>query len=324
MGNPAFIITIDTEGDNLWAAPAEITTRNAQFLPRFQALCEEFDFPPSYLVNYEMAIDPGFQVLGKDVIARGRGEIGMHLHAWNSPPLLPISDDDHRYTPYLIEYQKDVIRKKVDYLTKLLEDVFAIDIVSHRAGRWAFNEFYASVLREHGYLVDCSVTPGVDWSANKGLPQGGGGTDYRNFPSTAYFMSEDDISVPGEGCLLQVPMTIRPKYSPYREVVRKHWRKLCGKSTARSMLWVRPRGGNVSEMLAVANEALAAGSGYVEFMLHSSELMPGGSPTFRDEAAIENLYRDLRHFFEQISKKCTGRTLAQFHQTLVATRAVNA
>ena len=33
-----FIITIDAEGDDLWASPRDITTRNAEYLPRFQAL----------------------------------------------------------------------------------------------------------------------------------------------------------------------------------------------------------------------------------------------------------------------------------------------
>ncbi len=35
---PRFLITIDTEGDNLWSLPREITTSNAKFLPRFQNL----------------------------------------------------------------------------------------------------------------------------------------------------------------------------------------------------------------------------------------------------------------------------------------------
>lgn len=37
---PAFLITIDTEGDNIWARRLPITTRNAEYLPRFQKLCE--------------------------------------------------------------------------------------------------------------------------------------------------------------------------------------------------------------------------------------------------------------------------------------------
>src|SRR5207237_8194683 len=51
----AFIITIDTEGDDLGSSPREITTRNAKYLPRFQALCTRFKFRPVYLTDYEMA-----------------------------------------------------------------------------------------------------------------------------------------------------------------------------------------------------------------------------------------------------------------------------
>jgi len=48
MSETPFIITIDTEGDNLWANPREITTHNAAYLPRFQSLCERFRFKPVY------------------------------------------------------------------------------------------------------------------------------------------------------------------------------------------------------------------------------------------------------------------------------------
>lgn len=40
MTKPAFLITIDTEGDNLWQNHDRIATENTRFLPRFQALCE--------------------------------------------------------------------------------------------------------------------------------------------------------------------------------------------------------------------------------------------------------------------------------------------
>ena len=36
MPEAPFIITVDTEGDDLWARPREITTRNAEYLPRFK------------------------------------------------------------------------------------------------------------------------------------------------------------------------------------------------------------------------------------------------------------------------------------------------
>ena len=50
-----FIITVDTEGDNLWRwkKGEPITTNNVHFIPRFQELCEEFGFKPVYLTKYK-------------------------------------------------------------------------------------------------------------------------------------------------------------------------------------------------------------------------------------------------------------------------------
>ena len=72
-----FLITIDTEGDDLWAKPQTITTHNSKFLPRFQQLCERFGQRPTWLVNYDMALCPDFQALGRNMLGRDAGEIGM-------------------------------------------------------------------------------------------------------------------------------------------------------------------------------------------------------------------------------------------------------
>jgi hypothetical protein len=55
-------------------------------------------------------------------------------------------------------------------------------------------------------------------------------------------------------------------------------------------------------MREVVDEARAVGRPVLEMVLHSSELMPGGSPNGRDAAAIEALYRDLRALFSQVAQ----------------------
>ena len=65
-----------------------ILLRKIRIFTRFQQLCERFQFKPVWLTNYEMAIDEAYIEFAQDVIARNTGEIGMHLHAWNSPQLL--------------------------------------------------------------------------------------------------------------------------------------------------------------------------------------------------------------------------------------------
>ena len=133
MNQPAFLITIDTEGDNLWAMPRSITTRNAHYLPRFQSLCERYGLKPTYLVDWDMARCAEFVTFGRRALNDGTAEIGMHLHAWNTPPISQLTDDDFRYCPYLIEYPVDVIRDKVAHMTDVLTDTFGIPMRGHRA-----------------------------------------------------------------------------------------------------------------------------------------------------------------------------------------------
>ena len=61
-----FLITVDTEGDNLWAwhKGDPINTTNTRFIPRFQELCNKFGFKPVYLTNYEMLMDDEYCVKG--------------------------------------------------------------------------------------------------------------------------------------------------------------------------------------------------------------------------------------------------------------------
>lgn len=314
---PYFLITIDTEGDNLWSKPREITTRNAKFLPRFQALCETYRLKSTYLTNYEMATCHEFQEFGLDILRRATGEIGMHLHAWNSPPVVPLTEDDYAYQPYLMEYPQQLMRDKIVYLTDVLEQTFAVIMTSHRAGRWGFNEVYARILAEEGYRVDCSVTPRVSWKYDMGDPQNSGGTDYSPFPDRPYFLNLEDIQQPGRSSLLEVPVTILSLLpaSLARLQCSVGPRSLAGRVVNHffpSACWLRPKRGNLNLMLRILRLARRQHHECVEFMLHSSEFMPGGSPSFPRTDDIERLYGDLEVLFEHASKEFQGATLTEF------------
>lgn len=320
MTLPAFIITIDTEGDNLWQNHRKIATENARFLPRFQELCERYHFKPVYLTNYEMAIDAHFVEFARDAISRNQAEIGMHLHAWNSPPDHDLTGDDWRHQPYLIEYPDAVMGEKVRFMTQLLEQTFQTKMLSHRAGRWAFDGRYARLLMELGYQVDCSVTPRVDWRPSSGAPGGNGGSNYRHFPRQAYFIDPGDIARAGDSTLLEVPMTTEYKHAAWVNLAKQGYDRLRGKRRSPSVHWLRPAGGNAQQMCQVAQRALDNGADYIEFMLHSSEFMPAGSPTFKDAAAIDRLYADLGQLFDWLKDRVSGLTLAEYYQRKIGAR----
>lgn len=323
---PKFLITVDTEGDDLWSRPRTITTRNAGFLPRFQSLCGSYGLKPTYLVNYEMAISPVFREFGRHLLARQAAEIGMHLHAWNTPPLVPLTPDDLLFQPYLIEYPESVLRQKVALMTDLLEATFGVKMISHRAGRWSFDETYARTLVGCGYRVDCSVTPFVSWAEHRGDPHGRGGTDFSQFPSEPYFIDLDAVSRPGDSPLLEIPMTIVPFARLVPDWLRARVNGLrLGRRIMNRFLppvrWLRPDRRNRDALVGLLRRAVREQRFCIEFMVHSSELMPGGSPLFPRREDVERLYARLEVLFAVARESCVGATLRECYEQLATRRA---
>ena len=168
----------------------------------------------------------------------------------------------------------------------------------------------------------------MTWRSCPGDPSRDGGPDYSAFPEHAYWLDPADISRPGPRGLLELPVTVRAR--------ARLWHALPGAAAAPatsppamhnfrakldrawpSFVWLRPTRRNRREMQWVVSEVLRNGEAYAEFMLHSSELMPGGSPNFRDERDIERLYDDLEALFSFVDARFAGRTLAE-HYELVA------
>ena len=122
-----FIITVDTEGDNLWNwdGKSEIKTENSLYIPRFQELCEKYGFIPVYLTNYEMALDDRWVEYSSAKAKEGKCEIGIHLHAWNTPPIYELEND-----PSLLIAAKN----KLSNMLKIYTSAFAMEMYSIRLG----------------------------------------------------------------------------------------------------------------------------------------------------------------------------------------------
>jgi len=315
------LITIDTECDNGWAQTGKVTTENAGYLPRFQQLAEKFGFKPTYLAAYEMALDRFFIDFAKDALKRSTCEIGSHLHPWNTPPAYKLTSDDNKFHPLLVEYPENIIHDKVKFLTDFLEDTLGRKIVSHRAGRWAFNAAYAKILCRLGYKVDCSVTPLEKLPPEK-RPQSEPQApfiDYTNCPADAYFLNSTDISIPGDSPLLEIPMTTMQHYGKIKtfllsimpgNICKNAFRMFFG----RPVYWFRPHSFHKQELSVVAECKVKQQADYIMFMLHSSEFMPGSSPVFKTEKQVERMYEDIEQVFEFLSKNnVQGATCSEYY-----------
>ncbi len=304
-----FIITIDTEGDNLWQWKKgdEITTENTLFLSRFQSLCDKYAFKPVWLTNWEMINDPRYVEFITKVEEEKRGELGMHLHAWNTPPFFELEHTETSEAPYLIEYPQAVMEEKIKTLTEEIEKKTGIRPTSHRAGRWAMNKTYFSLLEKYGYTVDTSVTPHMNWEGKRGESPSSKGSNYSSSPEESYFINE-------KRTILEVPVTIIKSH----KLFSSRYKSLKGRvgniyhSILGDTLWLRSDGSNLSRMMYIVDKAEKEERDYIAFMLHSSEFMPGGSPTFKTSESIEKLYSDLEVLFKRISRNFEGITLRDY------------
>jgi hypothetical protein len=222
----------------------------------------------------------------------------------------------------MIEYPEAIIREKVKVLTDLLQERFGVKMVSHRAGRWAFDATYARILSEFGYRVDCSITPYVKDVAPSRLdsdPVKVPLPDYSTFPAEPYFLDEEDISRAGQLGILELPVTIIPNYGRIRSAIYELFPQGACRRLFRGIFgvpvkWFRPTRRRPRVLMQVAIEKVKAHSDYVMFMIHSSELAAGCNPQFRNEKDIDLLYRNMHDTFQWLFQcGVKGATCREFY-----------
>lgn len=297
-----FIITVDTEGDNLWKWKHgdSITVENAKHIERFQNLCEKYQYKPVYFVNYEMAQSDILVDALKARAKNGLCEIGMHLHAWNTPPEydLPL-----RYSgcPYITEYPEDVIRKKHEYLKQFITERFGITPVSYRAGRWSTNDCLFEILDELGFFVDSSITPKIKHNCVGMSVSCGNNYRYEKYKPKKLGKS-----------LIEVPMTtLRVRNISGLNIKNRLSHLIKGEE-----LWLRPALHSYEDMIRIIKLVEKSGSSFLNFMIHSSELMAGCNPYCKTENDIQKMYRKTEQIFEHVSSNYEGITLREFYQEI--------
>lgn len=307
-----FIITIDTEGDNQWDHGRDLTVENIKYIPRFQALCEEYGMKPTYLVTSEVCQDVFAKDLFTNYLLKGHAEVGAHLHSWTTPPFLRgdgfrENDPSHAFAS---ELPYDLLLEKIANLTGQITGSFGKRPTSFRSGRYGFNENVARALIANSYVVDSSVTPFVSWAKHSGIPGGNGGPDFLDFPVTPFHFKVDG------GTLVEIPITIMPTGFPLRNSIKlaQYYFRNVDQSFALRILrklfysnqpvWLRPvPGTNLSHLSRLIDVTIARKLPFIIMMFHSSELMPGCSKYRPDSNSIEELYELLSGVFKLLAEK---------------------
>lgn len=319
---PDLLITIDTEADNEWDLTTPRTFKNIQRLRALQDLCDGYGVKPTYLVAYDVAQDDQSRELLQELAAEGNCEIGAHLHAWSTPPDYELVPGLFRHNPYLHEFPPHIQEEKVGNLTRALATAFGRQPLSYRGGRWSFDAFAAELLMEAGYLVDTTVTPGVNWQMNPGYSPGAVGPSYSGAPEGPYWIDP----VEGQVGLTEVPVSITAKgsmrhlaHSPDGRIsclspLSALGRRALHKAGLCRLVWLRPGFSPVDDMVWACDEFCRQNAPALNVMFHSSELIAGGSPRIQDDNAVAHFVGDLDRLMAYATRDlgARGLTLTNF------------
>jgi hypothetical protein len=301
------VFGVDTEEEGLFVGayprvPAGV--RNVAELRRLEFVTREFGIPLTLLVSYPVARDPAccdVLLRWKDVLG---AEIGAHLHPWNTPPFAdlpwpePIPSD--RLPP-------ELLRAKLQTLLAAIEDNLGVQPRSFRMGRWDFGRQVRRLLPEHGIQVDSSIVP---------CRHVVGAPDNFLAPGDPFWLDTGD----GRPRTIEIPLTLVPLLAGVPRLLHRLSRRFAGTGGERILSGFRSWGAIGPQpvwypqptMRLAARLHARRGGRVLSVSVHSSELMPGGSPNSRDEAAVARLTAKTRRFLAWLARhhSVCGRTLS--------------
>ena len=315
------VITIDTEEDDQWRRQGPPSVQNIRFVPPFQELCQRYGFKPTYLCTYEVARSSAFEQVLLPLEQAGAAEIGAHLHAWSTPPIDDLWDAATLPASYASEIPTSLYRWKMESLTALLRQRRQAERMSYRGGRWGLSAANIELLLELGCVVDCSVTPSLNWEDPGARERG---QDYRGAPLRPYYVSWGDPAREGASPLLEVPVTVVHTNRLVRESpVLASWygrnrkrpvARLLNRSFRVAPQWFRPfKDMTADRLYRVYTTAQSLGLPVVQMTFHSSEMMPGGSPHNETPEDVAQLFAKLEDVFSRLATDgVEGVTLSSF------------
>lgn len=216
-------------------------------------------------------------------------EIGAHLHHWNTPPIacnIPVSGE-LRSAP-ACQLSAQCLDAKLEHLMRAGQEFLGRPLKSFRMGRWDLHAIAFPILARHGIICDASVRPLHAFSRKDKGP------DHFSAPANPYW-----IDTP-EGRLLEAPLTVTPLLSPFAHIPAKFaWgRKLRASLRKWGALALLPVEHPLWLMKLTTNMHAGAGGQFLSLTWHSSEMMPGATPHFSSQAAVDKFLAKISRYLD--------------------------
>lgn len=296
-----FTMTVDTEEEWDWNAgwpTSHLQLSNIHRLPRFQAVCERYGVATTYFTDQAVLDDPAAADVMRDLARRDRVEMGMHIHPWNTPPIISNGPVTARQT-FLHNLPDETIVAKLDSVYQTFAKI-GFRPTSFRGGRYSSGGRIHEFLRDHGFRADASVMPYGRWDDD-------GAPDYRHRDLLPVRLPP---RFEGDAPFWEIPLTLaftrrpfafwRKCYDWVRSSPLRHLR-LIGLAERLGLVrqvWLNFEDGTMEGHLVPFLKQLRAWQlPCICFTVHSSSLVAGLGPYTRSQADEDRLFARLEQVF---------------------------
>ncbi|MGC8602553.1 MAG: hypothetical protein ACP5VS_02555 [Desulfomonilaceae bacterium] len=301
-----FAITIDVEEEGLFSglySPNDAPATNIFELDRLDRIFMDLGVRPTLLVSYQVAKKPACLNKLFTLTQRWNGEIGAHLHHWNTPPIV------YNPAPPPVPSElmsMDLLESKTLSLIEILSTIGKTP-TSFRMGRFNMGPKMLQVLEKIGVKVDSSVTP---------MRKAYGGADHLCAPTDPYFPNPLEPTQKGESLVLEVPVTVLPIFNE----IGQYFERLSNVSLIPGGVaeWLSMNLGSIACQPAWVNLGIAKagvmlhksrGGECVTVFFHSSELTPKMNPLNPTEEDVQKFIKRLYLFIRWIQKRYNAQCL---------------
>lgn len=294
---PYLLVVVDTEEEFDWNKsfdPDATSVEAMSDLPVGQAVCDEFEIRPTYVIDYPVASNPMSVRVLQEIITDDRAALGAHLHPWVNPP---VDEEITGPNSYAGNLPRKLEAEKLRRLGERIEESFDLKPNIYKAGRYGLGGNSAAILEELGYEVDLSACPPYDFRIE-------GGPDYSRFSCHPFWFGKARrlLGLPNTGSLVGFlgSEAGRPVYD-FASQASLRWTKLPGilsRLRVVDRLRLSPEGFELKDLMRLTDCLIERGVRTFSFSFHSPSLRAGCTPYVRSHSDLDRFIGRCRDYFE--------------------------
>jgi hypothetical protein len=318
-----FTMTIDTEEEWDWDRgwpTKDLSLSNIELLPRFQGICDQYGVATTYFADQAVLDNAATREILLALAERPEIEVGMHIHPWNTPPVIQNGPVRARDT-FLHNLPVHLIKEKLCSVYERFRSL-GLRPTSFRGGRYSSGGPIHEFLQDNGFLADASVCPYSTWPDD-------GAPDYRH---RGLEPTRIPPRCPSELALWELPLTLAFTRRPFAfwrqcyDLVERTWLSnlhLIGIGERLGIVrkvWLNFESPLGDYMEALLGRLQLLNIPAVCFTVHSSSFLPGGNSFTRTPADAERLFRRVENVFSVLSRNASfqAATVSEVAQKLEA------